>query len=158
MAILKANPLQVYFDTVKQMEGDTKTIKQLHRQIADGGTADYHDLLRGGVSSKTLRRMGHPFGRRLQASKPGAGRVRGTLPLLPINRQTGRLIASIQLRPADGGTQAFHVGPTASAGRSMFVLSPGGTSKMVARGVYVVIEKRWKARNKALVDTMRRRG
>lgn len=154
MAIVKANPLQHYFDTLKAMEGDHKTLEQLHRQIADGGVDDYRDRLKGTVSKATLRKLGHPFGRRA----PTTGRKRGVLPLLPINRQSGRLASSIQLRSADGGSQAFHVGPTASAGRSMFVLEPGGTTKMVARGVYAVIEKRWKARNKALVDTMSKRG
>lgn len=79
--------------------------------------------------------------------------IRGQVPLLPINMQSHRLNDSIHVADLSrAGSQVFDVGPDASAGKSKWVLVPTGTGRMVARGIWAEIERRWKARNKAWFD------
>ena len=120
-------------------------IKRGHRDVAQEGFRDARKLTGGGVKTRTLRKLGHPFGRR----GGGKGRRRGRLPLLPINEQSGALRRRIRLVRATGGTQALKI--TTGRGRSNWVLAPAGTRKMVARGFFRQIKKRFKPRNLALL-------
>lgn len=144
-----ASPLALYKHTLKELEAEKKSGEKMHRHIAESGELDYLDLTKGRLSPKQTRGK---FARR----KSGRRRGGGSVPLLPINRVTGRLARSIRIVEVPGKHQAFHVGPSKAAGRSMFVMLPAGTRFMVARGIYAVIEARWKARNKALLDTLRK--
>jgi hypothetical protein len=117
-------------------------LKQVHSRLRIGldhatteVKAEMKSLLRGDVSSKTLAKWGHPYasGRgpatRFSASR-GAGRRR-ILGVLPINNQTGKLLASLSREDTNGyGTlrrKLFFTSPHA------FVLSPGGLPNMVPR-------------------------
>ena len=117
-----------------------------HQVFADGLEADYFELTGGKVTRRELRRMGHPF------AKTGTrGRQRRRLDRLPINRQTGRLQKSIRQRRLGFGAETrWEIGfDRSKAGRSLYVLSRGGTKRMVPRGFEAEIAKRGKARHLA---------
>lgn len=155
----------------KRFEDVDAALKTGHAQIAAAGREDLHDLTGGRISSKTLRKLGHPFGR---GSAPGGGKLqrasdrakakaligRKSVPLLPINKQKGTLRRGIFLRRSGGSVQAFSLGSVAR--HNKYIFNPAGTSKMVGRGVMTLnnpkmgmIERRWRARNRELIDHVR---
>ena len=128
------------------------------------------DQVSGGISSKELRRRGHPFGRRKnRVTTPMYGRgmvkqghrvhktkVTTPTPLLPINRQKGTLAKSFRVIPEQGiGLQSFRMQFTAR--HAKFILNPKGTKKMVGRGYWPAIRRYWTSRNKKLIYQMRLR-
>lgn len=111
-------------------------LKSFHGAVQKGldqGAAEVAgvlSLLEGTVTTKQLRRMNHPYGR-LPSAKP-----RGVLPALPINKQSGGLIESMEIRRvrlAEGG-YAREIGFTAPY--AQYVLAPEGTKYMIARGFW----------------------
>lgn len=132
-------------------------MRQMHEQVARSGYQDSQELTSGGVSSKQLRAMGHPFGRNRGFTNGTyrPGRKRGALRSLPINRQTGGLRARLKLSRTSGGIQSFKLSPGMHPGN--WVLNPDGTRRMIGRGFHSEIKRRWRPRNKALLDTMKRR-
>lgn len=100
-------------------------------------------LTSGTVSSATLAEMGHPFGRN-PAKGRRKGSMRGNLPRLPINRQTGALQKSLRIIPTPSGWRLQFTAP-----HSPFILAPGGTRKMVARGF-------WSALRSYMAPSLRR--
>ncbi len=102
-------------------------------------------LTSGAVSSETLAKMGHPYGRR----RGGAGRrgkQRGSLARLPINRQSGGLQKSLRVfrrKSAQGVTWRLQFTSPSAA-----VLTPGGTAKMVARGFWRALKAYYNSRAK----------
>jgi hypothetical protein len=70
--------------------------------------------------------------------------------------QSGTLHRMIAIRRMGSYPQKFYVGPKGTRG-SLWVLTKTGTRKMVARGLDLEVERRWKARNKALLDTLKAR-
>lgn len=133
-----------------------------HEEIAKGGREDLVGVTGGSISSRQLRLMGHPYGRGASAKQRGDTKLmRKKAPLLPINKQTGKLRGGVFLRRASGGTQSFDVG--SSAKHSAFIFHPAGTKKMVGRGVMSgkqigfngptgFLEKKWRLRNRAFQD------
>jgi len=102
-------------------------------------------LTSGGVSSQQLAQMGHPFGRNAPSARAKGrriGKMRGSLPRLPINRQTGELQQSLQimLRSTTDGTRFFVQFTSPHA----IVLIPGGTQKMAARGFWTAFHRKMK--------------
>jgi len=78
--------------------------------------------------------------------------VKGGVPLLPVNIQTGRLNRSMILRQVAGrGIQNFDL-TQVDPGGGIWRLEPGGTRKMVASGFFAEVKRRWRARNKAFFD------
>ena len=164
---------------------------QIHREMVRGMVEDHQTYTSGTLSAKDLSRLGHPYARRAggagsrgavrnassysgrglkgwqttggrwaQTVKPQIGRA-GAISGLPINRNTGRLQRSLFLTGPVGKKHEYRVGFTAPyAG---FVLAPGGTSKMVARGFYSnggqlgIIQRNHKARQSAFVRVQRAR-
>ncbi len=138
--------------------------EKAHAQLAEQAYEDWKALVSGQLQKAQTKgafargsnvTVSTKFGRRRQltAAQLAKRNLSGSVPLLPINIQSGRLERSITRRQT--GTmprQIFDVGPNSSAGKSMWVLVPGGTRKMIARGIWVEIERRWKARNKAFQD------
>lgn len=142
-----------------------------HEQLATAALQDWIELCSGALTPNQTRgafargstaTVSTAFGRRrgLSARKI-ANRglkdslVRGSVPLLPINVQSRRLLNSIKLRPGPSGAgrQVFDVGPDPeAAGASMWVLVPTGTRKMIARGIWAEIQRRFRARNKAFEE------
>lgn len=150
-------------------------MRQGHEDIAEGGLRDQLEFTRGGIGpsgharKKWLRQLGHPFGRGInsaastrgglkrqvsrQAKQRAGFRGRSFVPSLPIGSISGRLRRGIQKRQVPNmGVQSFDVGTTKAAGRSAWVLSPAGTQRMVGRGVWPEVKKRFRARNKSFVD------
>lgn len=150
-------PIDLYKHQVARFERMNQTMREMHREISEAGGQDGQELTQGTVSTAQLRKMGHPFGRGVGGSngryRPGL--KRGRLGSLPINRQTGGLQRRLRLRRGRGGIQTFELTPGVHRGN--WVLNPDGTRRMVGRGFWLEIKKRWRARNKALLDTARRR-
>jgi len=91
-----------------------------------------YELMSGGTSLKTLRRMGHPYARRHALGNPNKRRPRlGSMPPLPINVQSGRLRGSLRYsivrKPGRWEVEVWVSAPP----YDKFVMD--GTSKMVAR-------------------------
>jgi hypothetical protein len=152
----------------KRLRATQATMEKGHTMIAIEGREDLHELTAGKISSKTLRKLGHPYGR---GSSPGAGKLqrasgraktkaatgRASVPLLPINKQSGKLRRGIFLRRSSGGKQAYALG--SGARHAKYIMNPAGTSKMVGRGVMTLnnpkmgmLERRWHARNRELIE------
>ena len=162
-----SNPVALHDAQVARFARLDMDARRGHQDLAIQGLADMVQLTGGRLSKRDLRRMGGPYARgssdpksALFSKARGSTRrivakgrkVRQPAPLLPINAQSNRLRRSMRLTRVSGGTQAFAVGPDASAGRSINVLKPGGTKNMVARGFWEEVRKRWKARNAAFVE------
>lgn len=128
-------------------------MKTMHRDLAHQGFVDALELTSGTTSTKTLRKMGHPFGR-IRTTLPGKGRMRGRLPLLPINRQTGRLQRGLRIVEQQKQTMQT-IDIRSRAPYTKYILALGGTRRMVARGYKPEVERRWKARNAAFVQHIR---
>lgn len=120
-----------------------------HERLVNDMKSEAIGLTSGTVKTRTLRRLGHPFGRR------GSGRKRGTLPTLPINAQTGRLRASFQKVRTSSGSGRVSYDLTNTAPYAKYVLSLGGTTKMVARRFWPELRKRWRKRNFELLMRLR---
>lgn len=93
------------------------------QEIAKEALSNARDLASGAIPTSDLRRMGHPFSRR---------RPNNSVPKLPINRQTGQLMQSMQVivRKTTGRWRIFF----RVSHEHAWVLKPEGTSKMVPRG------------------------
>ncbi len=107
----------------------------------------------GTVSLEEQKRLDHPYARRHGTPK---------LPRLPIHRHTGRLQRSLRVfkRILSGGL-AIGVGSQTwtlqfTAPYSKFVLAPGGTKKMLARGFWTEMRKRYNAQKRRLLDAKRK--
>ncbi len=162
-----ASLLLAQTDRVRYMTGSARRV--FAEGIAKPGVQDHYDLTSGSISAKTLAKLGHPFGRGQSPQKRGAGNMnlarratskkklakagmRGRVPLLPINVQSGRLRRSF--RVVGTGTS---VSVNNSAPYARYILNPQGTKYMVGRGFGGQIAngaptagetvRRWRARN-----------
>jgi hypothetical protein len=89
------------------------------------------ELTSGTVSTRELRRMGHPFSRR---------RPQASVPKLPINKQSGNLQDAIRIvRRVRGDGEEIYL--QVNSPHAM-VLAKGGTSRMVPRGFFEAFAKR----------------
>lgn len=159
------------------------SIRQMHNELVLGGVRDHASLTSGGVSTRRLRQMGHPFGRqRSQDRSTGVRGVvkgprvlfgqekrrnrlrKGVLMPLPINKQTGRLRRSFWRTGPIGADRRVDMGFRAPYAK--YVLSPEGTQKMVARGFHShgsgigqlgAISKRHRARMQGALAAARRK-
>lgn len=163
--------LDLYRHQKAAFERAAGSARQVWRQIPEGGYRDLKELTSGGLSSATLRRMGHPYGKsnRFNGGKSAEFVARGSklrvkingrsvrlkAPLLPINRQSGRLQGSVTLwHRSDAYSLEASVGFDAGkAGKSILTVRPGGTRYVVPRGIWVELRRRGRARNKAFMDT-----
>lgn len=135
--------------------------KNVHKELLSESQKDYAIGSGGGVSTKSLRAMGHPFAREGSAARgivknrgkfQTAGKTyrttftkkggqvgtknlaqvrRGIIQPLPINKQTGKLRSSFKRYGTFETTFMGFFAPYAK-----YVLSPTGTKKMIARGFY----------------------
>lgn len=170
--------LDLYKHQLKRFATMDRDAKRMHREIAQSGYSDHIELTSGGngpqgpARKNWLRRMGHPFGRGINsaASTPGGLKRKGkasrsAVRNLPIGRISGELRMGWRMTREAGGTQSF--GMKNSAPHVQYILSPHGTKKMVGRGFGGIqgqngprtgeTVRRWRARNKAFVDTFRRK-
>lgn len=133
-----------------------RSLKIEHAEMAKQMQGFAVALTSGTISSQELARRGHPFGRGKGRKTTGKGalRMRMGTPLLPINRQSGRLVKGWRLMPRrTSGMQSFTLQNVAP--HSKFVLSPTGTRRMVPRGFWVAMRKEFKAKNKDTLQRMR---
>jgi hypothetical protein len=130
---LKLTKQQLY-DRGRTLKGALRRSLRLtlHSSV-DASRADALKLTSGNLSTAQLRAMGHPYARR----------HRNTLiPPLPINRQTGRLQASLRVfRRGEDRAQLQFTAPHAR-----FVLAPQGTARMLPRGLWMELRRRHNAR------------
>lgn len=135
---------------MKRLVAMQATIKQSVRLMRRLGEQDAGELTSGGVKAKTLAKLGHPFARGASTAKSTpAGRKRGSVPMLPINVQSGKLKRSFRSR--DFKRNGFEV-LSAQVPYAKFILSESGTRKMVARGMKKEANRRLKARQAAHVQ------
>ncbi len=169
-------PTQLRVAQRKRFAAVVRDINKVHTIIAHDGEQDFKDATTGGVKSKTLAAMGHPFGRLAGGNSGGRGikgggkrfkgagmagqiTAKGVIRPLPINKQTGRLHAGITLQGPIGRRKEYRL--FSSAPYAQFVLRPGGTRFMIGRGLLGAngfLRKRHKARLAALVDVVRATG
>lgn len=179
-------PAQLQARMKQRAAAATYGMGQAHKDLYTGGRKDHAQYTSGRVSTRELRDMGHPFGRkRSQDRSTGArgvqngatqkdlskharskgNRIRkGVLMSLPINDQTGGMRRSFFQSAEQGADRTVQMGFSADYAR--WVLSPTGTRKMVARGFYSVgeshaamgiIAKRHKARKAGIQAAVRRK-
>jgi hypothetical protein len=152
---------------------------KVHTILAHDGKDDFSESTTGTIKQSTLTAMGHPFGRIKSGNPLTGGRgiaagnrgkfrgvglkgqvtAKGVVRPLPINRQSGRLHASIQLVGPIGRRKEYRL--FSSAPEAAFVLRPGGTRFMIDRGLLGptgLLMKRHKARIAAVVDVVRATG
>lgn len=120
-----------------------------HEKMTQVMKSEAIGLTSGTVKTKTLRKLGHPFGRR------ASGRKRGRLPVLPINAQTGRLRAGFTRVKVLGSGGKIHYDLSNKAPYAKYILSLGGTTKMVSRGFWRELRKIWRKRNFDLLQRMK---
>lgn len=130
-----------------------RSLRVEHAQLAKDMGEKAVDLTSGRISSKTLKLMGHPFGRgKGRRALKGGGRatnIGGRVSLLPINRQTGRLSNSLRVFKRQTVPQTFIL--QFMAPHAKFVLSLTGTRRMVPRGFWPAMGAAWRQRNKRLI-------
>ena len=135
-------------------------VKTMHAHMVAACFDDARELTAGGNGpqgrprKKWLRRN-RPFARNaarvnLAVYAKGQGRVSA----LPIGVISSRLYRSWSLHRLQKSTgQEFHMRNSAAYAR--FILFDSGTRKMLGRGFQAETRKRFRARNKALLDTIR---
>jgi len=129
-----------------------------HRNMAEMLMGDAQTLTSGRVSTRTLRKLGHPFSRNKGRAFKGGVNARVAaigIPKLPINRQTERLQQSLRMTKVAGGIQSYRI--EFLAPHAKYVLAQGGTKKMVAREFWTAMRKHWDSRNRRLYYEMRLR-
>ena len=130
----------------KRIENLTHNMESIHRELVNGGIEDHNDLTKGTLSTKQLRKDGHPFARQNGGGRGVVGKgarkgIKKSRPVLPINKQTGKLRNSfykVSTKTLFGG-RSDKMGFRAYYAR--FVLRPGGTRKMIDRGFYSISGK-----------------
>lgn len=170
------DPLAYYDSLVRRFKRLGDDIQAAYQVLPEEGRNDLLQLTSGHVSSKTLAKMGHPYARKTAASAIGATKdparrgvskgyakrnalkgkaLRAAAPLLPINRQKGKLTRSVKItrRPAAGKGLRYSVGfDRAKAKGSIYAVLPDGTRKVVPRGLWTEKRRRWRIRNRAFRD------
>ena len=157
------NPLALYKAQVKRFEQLGVSMREGHQLLAIEGLGDSREILSGTLTPKQTRgafargatpALSTPTGRRRALStrqKRNRG-LTGTVPLLPINMQSGKLVSSQKLNKVASGTRQQFDLTQVNPGGGIYTMIPGGTSKMVDRGYKQEIRRRFRPRNKAFID------
>lgn len=144
--------IDLYNFQVRRLAAMQATMKDSVRVMRAEGLKDAQELTSGTLTRQQTK------GRFARGTSPKAatrvGRLRGRLPLLPLNIQTGRLRRSMIGRKATKlGFEILSKGLP----YSKYILSRSGTRLMVARGLKQEAERRLKARQKAHIDFFKRK-
>ena len=154
------------------------TAEQMFILNVRSAESDLEEVTSGTVSTSQLRRLGHPFARGASSAEStpkgamrGASKKRrqrvgitGVVPLLPINKQSGKLRGGTFMRRTSSRPLTFVVGSDVAYAK--YIFAPAGTKRMVGRGVMSgkdlgivgktgILERRWKARNVALLRVLK---
>lgn len=150
---VRRTPLQSYVATVAKFKRLNVTMDGAASEIRKDLLADLKGFVSGASPSgkariKWLRDQGHPYGRGTNAAASTAtGRKRGTgikggAPTLPIGEISGRLKSAAYVSLSRTGfNYLFTAGFSRRAGKSIYVVLPGGTRKMVSRDLWAKGEK-----------------
>lgn len=123
-------------DLLADARAAPRTIQNFARIAAQHLMRDASALMSGTISLAELRRRGHPYAR--NRLKP-----RGVAPILPINRQSGRLRSSLRSNIYRSGNRTIVEISVHAPPYDRYVMD--GTSKMLARPLRAQMEKRAKA-------------
>lgn len=174
--------IDLYNAQKARLENMHVSMRTAHRMLAEDGVADARNLTAGILTPQQTRgafaRGASGLQRALSARqvayrnatvstttfsgqvyktqailKPGKDGT-AVVPALPVNIKTGDLNRSFYLREISSQPQRFDVGQN-NPGGGIYRIKPGGTDKMVDSGFFPEIKRRWKARNKALLDYYR---
>lgn len=167
------NPLALLAHQKKLFAKVNEKAKAMHVSAVRDNAKQATKLVSGSTSTQELRNAGHPFARR-KLSKRGYARTKEpgnrtsrmseklrmgaaqAFPLLPINRQSGRLRNSLRMiGQASGIPHGQTLGLGFTAPHSKYVLGSKGTRKMVSRGYTQAMAKISKKRNKQLEHDLR---
>lgn len=144
------SPLQLYKAQRARFESVERTVKQMHREIAQEGLHDAEALTSGGIGPQWAARR--PW---LRKKRPFARRKPGLLVKpLPIGMISGRVNRGFVLA-GRGHVIVYELRNRVPHAR--YILHDAGTRYMRGRGLQAEITKRWRARNKALIDTVRQK-
>lgn len=173
--------LDLYHAQLERFRRSGFDMRRGHWDLAEKSMEDALELLSGTPTGKErlrmLRRLNNPFarvslaealasgdkagrtvGRRRRSSKEdlAAEGIKGDLPSLPIGAISFRLKRAMRLTRlrTNDSIQDLGLGPQ-GVDYAKYVLGPGGTRKMIARGFQAEIRRRWRPRNKAFVDWIR---
>lgn len=144
--------IDLYEAQIKRLQETQTSIEGSVDIMKDQALADAIALTGGSISSKRLRKLGHPFARsKGKALLSGRVSTKSKVPLLPINVQSGRLRRAFKSRlyPKQGFDIVVKNVPYAK-----YILSSRGTEKMIARGLKEEVVRRLKARQKAHLDAI----
>lgn len=143
------------------------TAKQAHEALAQAGEKDLRELLSGTLTrSQTMGAFARgaspsastPTGRRREPTRRQMARrgLVGSVPLNPVNEQSGDLLRGVTLRRAQAAAmQSFDLGID-GVEYAKYVLAIGGTERMVARRVQAELKRRFGPRNRAWVERFAR--
>lgn len=146
------SPLSLYKAQVQRFTRTARTVRQMHEEISRESALDAVRFTSGASPSGKERKRwlakNRPFARNISRSKL---RVR----YLPIGQISGLTNRSFRVvRERAGGAQVFGL---RNAAQGRYTLLDAGTRKMRGRGFQKAIRQSWRARNKALIDTVRKR-
>jgi hypothetical protein len=134
-------------------------VRSMHADIARHSYEDARRLTEGGNGPQFGARRrwlarNRPFARNMARVNIKAFRGPGRVQRLPIGVITAQLYSGWSLtRIQSQRGQEFHL--RNSAPHARYILFDAGTRKMLGRGFQAEIRRRWMARNKALLDTIR---
>jgi hypothetical protein len=146
-----SKPIDLFIAQKALFEGMDKDIKLRHKDIAQASRTDAMDITAGTTKTWQLREENHPYSRAISNARGSRGLRRG----LPINEQSGALRRAIRFRKIVAVSNIPRYELYVKRIKSAWVLNPSGTRKMIGRGFWKEIKKRWFARNKALKDFFR---
>jgi hypothetical protein len=138
------------------MAAYAQSVEHGYRRAVRMSVKDFRELTSGDIPAKTLRRLGYPYAvdgsgpsrRQRLTGKTQYSKVamRGRVPYLPVNKQTGRLQRSGRLKGPTGPDKRYEL--RADAPYLPFVLF--GTRSLMARRFDKVIQRRFGARWKGI--------
>lgn len=167
------NPLALLSHQQKLFAKVNEKARGMHLAAVRDNAKQATLLVSGTTSTAQLRNAGHPFARRkmsrrgyARTAEPGNRTSRMSeklrmgagqaFPLLPINRQSGRLRQSLRMKGEPSGIphgQTLSLGFTAPYAKH--ILAKPGTKRMVARGYVQAMAKASKKRNNQLEAELR---
>lgn len=122
----------------------------------------YNPFARGKSAASNFARGGSMQRRRVNQTAAMKAIGRRTVPLLPINKRSGRLHRSVMLRKKGsanvrfGARESYSVIVGTNLPYTQFIFSPYGTRFMVGRGILDEVDKRMRARFAGFPEEWRR--
>lgn len=162
-----SHPFDLYKAQAARFQGTIMTAQEMHADLVKASHRDAKQLTMGGVGrqgpgrKRWLREAGHPYGRGFVKN----GRERRRVKDLPIGSISGRLHNAPQIFVRrnltsgrfDSGSESRLEFRNVPYAKYVIPRTPRANSKMRHRGFWEEMDKRAKARNRALVEAVRAR-